>query len=230
MNVGYTIVTMTSKKTVPNNDTQNNASNDAANNPVVPLHLWQRAASLAARFHHGQLRKDGATPYVAHPFRVAMIVRHAFNIDDEVALAAALLHDVIEDTTADYDDVLDEGGKDVADAVAALTKDVRLAWRVREEDYDQALARSSWQARLVKLADVYDNVCDAMSPRMRKSALNKVPRAIACAGDEPKLVEPVKLLEELYGARVDARIALLSSIPWTANQRQVPTFFASSRT
>ena len=36
---------------------------------------WQKAASAAARFHRHQFRKDGATPYVAHPFRVAMTVR-----------------------------------------------------------------------------------------------------------------------------------------------------------
>jgi guanosine-3',5'-bis(diphosphate) 3'-pyrophosphohydrolase len=174
------------------------APGNNAENGTIPLHLWQRAASLAARFHHGQLRKDGATPYIAHPFRVAMIVRHAFNIDDEIALAAALLHDVIEDTTADYDDVLDECGKQVADAVAALTKDMRLAWKSREASYDETLTNASWQAKLVKLADVYDNVCDAMSSKMRNSALKKVPRAIACVGDEPILAAPVKQLQELY--------------------------------
>ena len=87
---------------------------------------WQRAASFAARAHDGQLRKDGRTPYVSHPFRVAMTVRHIFGIDDEVALCVALLHDTIEDTTTDYDDLSREFGPEVAEAVACLTKDKRL--------------------------------------------------------------------------------------------------------
>ena len=68
-------------------------------------HAWQKAASFAARAHDGQKRKDGRTPYVAHPYRVAMVIRHVFGCEDETILAAALLHDVIEDTTVDYDDV-----------------------------------------------------------------------------------------------------------------------------
>ena len=49
--------------------------------------LSQRAASVAARFHNGQLRKDGRTSYIAHPFRVAMTVRDTFGVDDPIALA-----------------------------------------------------------------------------------------------------------------------------------------------
>ena len=80
-------------------------------------HLWQRAASFAARAHAGQVRKDGVTPYFAHPVRVAMIVREVFGCDDEVALAAAFLHDTIEDTRTDYDDLLGAFGPRVADCV-----------------------------------------------------------------------------------------------------------------
>jgi hypothetical protein len=53
---------------------------------------WQRAVSFAARKHAGQVRKDGITPYLAHPVRVALTIRHEFGEADETALAAALLH------------------------------------------------------------------------------------------------------------------------------------------
>lgn len=130
--------------------------------------MWQVAASLAARFHSAQLRKDGVTPYVAHPFRVAMTVRQVFECDDEITTAIALLHDVIEDTPADYDDVYGaikrrfdkKSARMVADGVAALTKDMRLQGSERERRYDEHLAESSWRAALVKLADVYDNFVD----------------------------------------------------------------------
>src|SRR3954466_10897816 len=149
--------------------------------------MWQQAASFAARFHHGQFRKDGRTPYIAHPFRVAMTVRDVFGVDDPVALAAALLHDVIEDTTADYDDVEREFGRAVADVVAALTKDMRRPNDAREAEYDRQLAAAPWQARLVKLADVYDNVSDCVDDAMREKAVQKVIRAVSLAGSEPQV-------------------------------------------
>lgn len=127
---------------------------------------WQKAASFATRCHQGQMRKDGKTPYIAHPFRVAFALRDVFGCDDEVAICCALLHDTIEDTATDYDDIERRFGQKVADAVAAMTKNMLLPEPQREPDYDQRLADGPWQARLVKLADVYDNGHD-MTKTMR---------------------------------------------------------------
>lgn len=140
---------------------------------------WQRAASFAARAHKGQNRKDGRTPYTAHPFRVAMVIRHVFSCDDEVCIAAGLLHDTIEDTGTDYDDILEDFGREVADCVAAMTKDMRLVDDVREPAYDEQLARADWRARLVKLADVYDNFLD-QDTKSRKM-VEKMRRALKLA-------------------------------------------------
>ena len=160
---------------------------------------WQKAASFAARLHAGQARRDGISPYAAHPFRVAMTVRQVFGIDDEIALAAAMLHDVIEDTTADYDEVFEQFGEEIAGAVAALTKDMRLPHDRRETDYDKQLAEASWQARAIKLADVYDNFCDSESDAARARAAFKARRAILCAGDDPRLATAVAAVRELVG-------------------------------
>ena len=89
-----------------------------------PYHRLLEAASFAARAHRGQIRKDGQTPYAAHVVRVCLIVRHLFGIDDPSALTAALLHDTIEDTTTDRDDLIEKFGATVADWVALLTKDI----------------------------------------------------------------------------------------------------------
>jgi guanosine-3',5'-bis(diphosphate) 3'-pyrophosphohydrolase len=159
--------------------------------------LWQKAASFAARCHQGQLRKDRQTPYIAHPFRVALTVRHVFGVDDEVALTAALLHDVIEDTTADYDDLRQQFGSEVADTVAALTKDMRLPEEDRERAYDRQLSVASWQTRLVKLADVYDNLYDSASESARAKSAQRAARAIACAGDEARLAAAVEIVNTL---------------------------------
>jgi len=156
--------------------------------------LWRTAASFAARAHRNQVRKDGTTPYAAHPFRVAMTVRDTFGFSDPVCLAAALLHDVLEDTPHDYEDIAEEFGTDVAGIVAALTKDMRLPESRREAEYDAALARADWRARLIKLADVLDNLADigtARNPDARAKQLARCDRALRLtdqdAGAHPEI-------------------------------------------
>jgi guanosine-3',5'-bis(diphosphate) 3'-pyrophosphohydrolase len=119
------------------------------------------AVAFAARAHRHQVRKDGATPYVSHPFRVCLVLRQVFGVIDQVVLTAAVLHDTIEDTTTDADDILERFGPDVARWVAALTKDKRLPADERERAYAAALAAGGWQVHLCKLADVYDNLLDS---------------------------------------------------------------------
>lgn len=165
--------------------------------------LWQQAASFAARAHQGQMRKDGRTPYFAHPVRVAMTVREVFGCADPEALAAAMLHDTIEDTTTDYDDLAEHFGETVADLVAALTKNATLPEDEREAEYDARLARADWRARLIKLADVYDNFSDqaALAPDKRKKIGAKVKRAIALgeadAGKHEETNRAIRALKEL---------------------------------
>ena len=132
--------------------------------------LLLEAASFAARAHRNQLRKDGQTPYAAHPFRVCLIVRHVFEIDDPEALMAALLHDTIEDTTTDYDDLAEKFGPRVAGWVATLTKDMRLPEEEREAAYVAKLAGADPVVKLAKLADIFDNLTDSahLSPERRQ--------------------------------------------------------------
>jgi (p)ppGpp synthase/HD superfamily hydrolase len=148
--------------------------------------LWHEAAALAARVHENQYRKDGETPYDAHPARVAMIIAVHFGFTDEAILAAAYLHDVIEDSGTDYDDIEETFGRDVADYVAAMSKDGRLPEAERERAYDEQLAAGPWQGRLIKLADVYDNLTDARTDWGRKRIIERAERALSlAAGDEP---------------------------------------------
>ena len=165
---------------------------------------WQRAAQLAAVHHQGQTRKDGTTPYVAHAFRVAMTVRDVFGVDDPTALCAALLHDLLEDTPVDYDDICGEFGTQVADIVAALTKDMRMPEAEREAAYDRQLEAASWQAKLVKLADVYDNTCDGGLENITAKRMDRAERALKLAASEPKLADAAKLVQNLIdsGTRI----------------------------
>lgn len=160
--------------------------------------IWQRAAAFAARCHDGQMRKDGRTPYIAHPFRVALTVRHLFGVDDSVTLCVALLHDVIEDTTIDYDDVCAEFGQEIAEAVACLTKDTRLPETQRESAFYQQIDRGGWRVRLVKLADAYDNLCDALAAHgPLEKPLDRTRRALLLRRDEPCVQSAARELEQL---------------------------------
>src|SRR5437764_12419113 len=111
------------------------------------------AASFAARAHHGQLRKDKVTPYASHAFRVCLVVRDLFGFDDPRMLMTALLHDTIEDTTTDFDDLAERYGAEVAAWVAILTKDKRLQEDERERAYLEQLKKAPWQVQVCKLAD-----------------------------------------------------------------------------
>ncbi len=141
-----------------------------------PNSAWQRAVNFAADAHRHHTRKDGKTPYVAHVFRVALTLRHAFECDDQIALIAALLHDTIEDTTTDYDDINEEFGAEVAACVVAMSKNMLLPEPEREADYDRRLAQGPWQSRLIKLADVYDNLTDILVLRPDQACLKQMDR------------------------------------------------------
>jgi len=146
------------------------------------------AVSFAARAHQGQLRKDGKTPYASHPFRVCLIVRHVFGIDDVDALTAAVLHDTIEDTATDYDDLAERFGETSARWVALLTKDMRMVEQEREAVYKATLAAAPWQVKVGKLADIYDNLCDSnqLQPEKRRHTYQRS-RSYLAALDDPAL-------------------------------------------
>ncbi len=129
--------------------------------PDAPFSRLLRAVVFAARAHRNQWRKDGQTPYVSHVFRVCLTVRQVFGVDDDDVLAAALLHDTIEDTNTDFDDIETHFGPQIAGWVRALTKDKREQELIRENKYIEELAVSPWQVKACKLADVHDNLLDS---------------------------------------------------------------------
>jgi (p)ppGpp synthase/HD superfamily hydrolase len=130
-----------------------------------------RAATFAARKHHGHMRADNQTPYFSHVTRVTLILAHLFGVQDEDVLTAALLHDTLEDTATDYDEIAEEFGTLVADYVVQLTKNVMLPKARREADYQARLCRAPEPVMIAKMADLYDNLSDRIhSPKLQKTA------------------------------------------------------------
>jgi (p)ppGpp synthase/HD superfamily hydrolase len=138
--------------------------------------LVLEAISFAARAHRHQLRKDQETPYVAHVVRVLFICRDQFGVTDPRILAAAALHDTIEDTTTDFDDLNERFGTDVAQWVAALTKDGRLIDAERERAYSAALIAAGTPVLFCKLADMFDNLTDSdhLKPEAKAKTLKRI--------------------------------------------------------
>ena len=173
---------------------------------MTQKNLWHEAAAMAARAHRNQKRKDGRTPYFSHPARVALTVAVKFGCTDEKVLTAALLHDVLEDTRADYDDRLEKFDQEIAGTVAALSKDTRLVEPKREDEYYRKMADAPWQVKLIKLADVYDNLADATDDAIRDKVLHSANHALETAGNEPQLKEAVRIVAELK-QEIEARLA-----------------------
>ena len=159
--------------------------------PVNPVQSMLRAASFAARKHQGQTRADNVTPYFSHVARVTLILAHVFGCYDEEVLTAALLHDTIEDTATDYDEVAELFGERVADYVVTLTKNVMLPKQEREEEYAARLAAGPEEVMIAKMADLYDNLSDRVhSPKLRKTTAT------------------AERLLALFGERIETRIGL----------------------
>jgi guanosine-3',5'-bis(diphosphate) 3'-pyrophosphohydrolase len=169
---------------------------------VQPQSLLE-AASFAARAHRHQLRKDGQTPYAAHPFRVCLIIRQVFGIDDSEILTAALLHDTIEDTTTDFEDVADRFGSKVACWVASLSKDMRLPEPEREAAYEAALAKAEPAVKIAKLADMFDNLTDSahLFATDRRRAIDRARRYLSAL--ETNLPEVARRPMELVCGLLD---------------------------
>src|SRR5438309_9830451 len=128
---------------------------------AVDRELVTRAFRFAAAAHEGQQRRSGSD-FIEHPVGVARICAQLHL--DEQTLAAALLHDVVEDTETDIDDVRAEFGEEIAKLVEGVTKLTRIQFQSREqaeaENYRKMIVAMSEDYRviLIKLADRLHNM------------------------------------------------------------------------
>ena len=130
-------------------------------NPGVDRELIRRAFDFAELHHRGQVRRSGEE-FIHHPLAVAQICAQLHL--DEQTIAAALLHDVVEDTDADLDEVRTEFGPDIAHLVEGVTKLTRTTFQSREqseaENYRKMIVAMAQDVRviLIKLADRLHNL------------------------------------------------------------------------
>ncbi|MBD0338790.1 MAG: bifunctional (p)ppGpp synthetase/guanosine-3',5'-bis(diphosphate) 3'-pyrophosphohydrolase [Thermoleophilia bacterium] len=133
----------------------------AAYNPGTDRELIARAFAFAERAHEGQTRRSGQE-FIHHPFAAAKICAE-LRLDDET-IAAALLHDVVEDTEHAIDEVRAEFGEEIAHLVDGVTKLTRVQFQTREqaeaENYRKMIVAMAEDVRviLIKLADRLHNL------------------------------------------------------------------------
>src|SRR5213592_1072970 len=136
-------------------------SDVAAYNRDVDRDLLRRAFAFAAARHEGQQRRSGED-FINHPWGAAKICAELRL--DEQTIAAALLHDVVEDTDTDIKEVRDEFGDEIAQLVEGVTKLTRVQFQSREqaeaENYRKMIVAMAQDVRviLIKLADRLHNM------------------------------------------------------------------------
>lgn len=131
---------------------------DRIENAAERSPLVREALEQARSDHEGQVRNgSGGMPYIEHPMRVAALLdEHGFG--DEV-LAAALLHDVVEDSDTTLDELREKFGGEVVGLVGAMTDDESIDdYRQRKAEHRERLAAAPTEAMAIYGADKLTNV------------------------------------------------------------------------
>jgi (p)ppGpp synthase/HD superfamily hydrolase len=124
--------------------------------PAEGSELLGAALELAAEAHRDQRRHDGSS-YLRHPLQVCELL--ALAGADEQTLAAALLHDAVEDSALTIGEVISRFGLRVGELVAALTEDERIEeWPARKDALRHAVAEAGPDAAAIYAADKLSNL------------------------------------------------------------------------
>ena len=131
-------------------------------NAPLNTYLLDRAIIFAVKAHAGTERRGKGFPYIVHPMEAVEIVSTI--TPDQELLAAAALHDVVEDTQISADDLRREFGDRIADLVVAesdvFTEGVSEedSWHARKRAAIERLSRASRDAKIVAMGDKLSNM------------------------------------------------------------------------
>ena len=119
-----------------------------------------KAVQFISQKHKDQKRKVFDYPYISHPLMVYHMVTQ-YSDDIQVHLAA-LLHDTVEDTDTNIEEIESFFGSKVAEYVTQLSEDKKLPWKERKEQYIQNFIGAPREVLLIKGADIYYNLQDTV--------------------------------------------------------------------
>ncbi|MCP3029401.1 HD domain-containing protein [Halobacillus sp. A5] len=118
--------------------------------------MIDKAQKFAEVAHKGQKRKSSDEDYINHPIRVARILKDAGG--SESLICACLLHDVVEDTAYELEDIEREFGGEVRNIVAAHTEDKSKPWDERKAHTIEVVKTGSLDVKSLIVADKLDNL------------------------------------------------------------------------
>src|SRR5215207_7242132 len=120
------------------------------------MDILQTARAFAAEKHKDKRRKYSGQPYFNHLQSVANRIQ-GNGMTDPTVLAAAYLHDTVEDTDTSMQEIIEEFGADIAELVYWLTDAEHGNREARNLMSSWRLARAPMQAKIIKFADIIDN-------------------------------------------------------------------------
>ena len=118
--------------------------------------IVKKAVAFAERAHRGAVRKGTGIPYITHPMDTAVIM--ATMTEDKELIAAAILHDVVEDAGVTEQELKCQCGLRVAELVMAETEDKSRSWLERKSATINHLKTASREEKLLVLADKLSNI------------------------------------------------------------------------
>lgn len=184
------------------------------------MDILDRAIVFAVEAHSGGVRKGTKTPYIVHPLEAVSIVTTM--TDDREVMAAAVLHDVVEDTEYTIEDIQAQFGDRVAELVGSESENKREdlpaeeTWEIRKLETIEHLSRAGLEVKMIALSDKLSNIraiCrdylavgDKLWERFNQKDKDKhgwyyksVAEALKELGEYPAYQEYLELVGEVFG-------------------------------
>lgn len=117
--------------------------------------MISKAIAFANEKHAGQVRKGSRIPYILHPLEAGIIISQI--VFDEELIAAAILHDLVEDAGVTLDTIAQAFSPRVAQLVASQTEDKSRTWNERKQHTVEKLPDAAYEVKLLTLADKLSN-------------------------------------------------------------------------
>lgn len=184
------------------------------------MELFSEAVVFAARAHDGMRRKANTIPYILHPMEAAQIA--ATMTDDQEILAAAVLHDTVEDAFVSAEEIEEKFGARVKMLVLSETENKR----------EEISAEQSWQIRKQEALDLLSTCTDRSVKILyvadKLSNLRSISREYAVRGDtlwENFHQKDVKMHHWYYRSIAQATRELSDTFAWQEFDRLIDAFF-----
>lgn len=184
------------------------------------MELLNEAIVFAVNAHNGMHRKGNNSPYILHPMETAVIVS-TMTADPEI-IAAAVLHDVLEDTAASTEDLIERFGPRVCELVVAETEDKRRSqpaeqtWLVRkQESIDFLRSCSDVAIKMICIGDKLSNL---------RSIYRDLSQSGSVIWDRFNQKDP-EMHHWYHRSIADATTVLSSTSPWQEYDRLISLIF-----